>query len=298
MKMMISFLTVIFVAGSAMAAKSTITRDEKYIYIKTPLAISFDQQQADAIKKATAALQDQLKALAPQNPRANLASRIIDDSMIQTADVFEKSVDKTVDFVQKYYSSMVKYNPLPSILPTGFVIYGGVQLSANMALGGSGSVMLGIVCVPMHVKVIDIDTREVVSEGVTLDSSLVVFPSANFGVGVGGGANGHGGIGLIFGDLEKSADFAGLLTGLSGSYAFGVGNNFKIQTLKNWNKPGAVNNVLITGALESGVEAKADIHASVSYVINAQNFFKGASGLLSGIGNRLGITDYDSHKKN
>jgi hypothetical protein len=146
----------------------------------------------------------------------------------------------------------------------------------------------------MSVKVIDIDSNQVISQSIEVETALVVFPSANLGAGLGGGTNTRIGAGFIFGKLEKASDFKGMLMGASGSLAFKVGNNIKIQALKNWNKPGAINNVLMSIAWENGIVEKAEAHATVSYVVDAQSVFNTVGGVANAVMTKLGVNPADA----
>ncbi len=282
------FLVLALTASTSMAT-SIYTRDHKYIYIKTPVVLTLDQQQQEAIKKATARIVAQLDSLDAQNPRLTPVQKM-DDKLIKNADAFEKSIDQVLAFTQKYYGNQVQYGfHFYNVLPSAFIAFGGVEVTANLGISAGGAVMMGFIFVPQRVQVMEIDTHKIVSDSISMDTALVVFPTANAGVGVGGGANGRIGAGIIFGELNSASEFKGLLTGASASFALGVGNNFKVQTLKNWGKSGAINNIVITAAWENGLTAKLDAHATVSYVVDAQSFFNSIGGITSGLVEKLGL---------
>jgi len=257
------------------------SRDSRYIYEKTPMPLNFNlsPEQAQAIMQATQRITGQLESLKDINPRTGLRGRI-DKTIAESAVVFESSINSLVDYAQSYYNAIEPAGMLiTKTVPTGFVVFSGFELTGGFILSGGGSVMLGAVFVPMHVTRIEIDTNKV-DEYTEFDSNLILWPSANLGLGAGGGGDFRGGVGLIWGELNGAKDFAGLVVGPSVSADLGVGTNFKAQVLKNWSKKGAISNFFITAGAEMGPSAKLEGHGNISYLIDAQAYLKaGQSGV-------------------
>jgi hypothetical protein len=260
---------------AAPAVEVQYSRDARYIYEKTavPLSLSMSPEQADAIKAASGRIVDQLTALQGMNPRTGIRGKI-DKAVIADANAFEAGLNDMIDYTQKYYGSVVSAgSTFTKAMPTGVVLFSGFEFTGGWAVSGGGSVMLGIVLVPMHVKRIDIDTQEA-TEYTDFDTNLIVWPTANVGVGAGGGANFRGGAGVIWGELNNAKEFAGLVVGVSGTANLGIGTNAKAQFLKNWKKQGAVSNFFITAGAEIGPAAKLEGHGNLSYLVDADTYLK------------------------
>jgi hypothetical protein len=280
------FLTLALVAVLATATVSAparaadgdtvqYSRDARYLYAKTaiPLTMALSAEQGKALHEAADRMKDELLALQSINPRTGLRGRI-DRGVVASAEEFSRSLDSLVSYAQQYYPVIAQEGlHVTSAIPTGLVVFTGFELTGGFIASGGGSVMLGIVLVPMHVTRIEIDTNKQ-DEYVTFDSNLIVWPSANVGVGVGGGTNLRGGMGLIWGQLASAKEFAGLVLGGSASADLGVGTNFKAQILKNWNKKGAVSNFFLTAGAEIGPSAKLEGHGNISYLIDAETYLK------------------------
>lgn len=288
---LMAFTLLTFANSQAFANGSTITRDEHYIYVSTPVQLTFDEVQQQQIKDGTQILLKKLEEINANNPRKTWRDKLT-NQLIESAKPFETDLDTIIAFTQKYYASKSSLGfGAADLLPSGFILFSGLEVSGGAVVSGGGSVMLGLVFVPVQIDIYEIDTNKYVRTYLSTDSTFVVWPSANFGIGVGGGSNFRGGIGFIWGELKKASDFKGLVLGGSGTASAGVGLNTKVQILKrDWAEPGAFNNTFITLALETGAVVKAEAHGNLSWIIDAQSFFKSTGSALAVIQQKLGLT--------
>ena len=107
-------------------------------------------------------------------------------------------------------------------------------------------------------------------------TSVVVWPAADAGFGLGGGIRSRVGVGFIWGNdnfLEPS-QFWGAGPGVSWSpVTLGVGVNVKVGVLANWEMPGWVDFSYATAALEIGPTAElGTFFCRASFVVVVVSF--------------------------
>lgn len=154
--------------------------------------------------------------------------------------------------------------------PDAFLVFGGGKFSANLGIGGGGSVTLGMVIMPVYVKKMSKFSGEVVDEYSSASASLVAWGSPDLGTGVGGGARGRVGFGLLWNtnsSFTRPDQFVGAGVGLSTTLAAGVGLNLKAGILNNASMRDWVDFVYATAAWEFGAVAEASLHINGTVIL-------------------------------
>src|ERR1041385_6409418 len=125
----------VFISFGAFAENVQYSRDSRYMYIKTPVALTFDAEQVKAITDGAKIISEQLVAIRDANPRRGIIG-MLDKKFAEVAAEFDKNLDSIVAYSQKYYGTVEPvghhfYNAVPSglLLFTGFELTGGLGLS-------------------------------------------------------------------------------------------------------------------------------------------------------------------------
>lgn len=157
------------------------------------------------------------------------------------------------------------------LLPDAFLVFGGGKFSANFGIGGGASLMLGLVVLPVQVTKIDKMTSKVVETYVSARVALVGWASPELGTGVGGGARGRLGVGMLWNfnhEFNSPEQFVGFGLGVSKSLVLGpAGINVKAGTINNVDMSGWVDFVYATAAWEFGVAATAEVHMNGTVIM-------------------------------
>src|ERR1035437_5092704 len=162
------------------------SRDANYFYIKQPLRVIFDLEQQAALKQGSEFVAKQLQNIskAPAlDPSGDL--KALNDSV----NILGQNLNQLVQLTGQLYGDVAPYGiRLFEAAPTAIIVFGGLEYDKNLLkiLSGGGSVMVGMVLVPMRVERISIKNPQ---DRVTYtswfeNSALVVLPTANAGVGV------------------------------------------------------------------------------------------------------------------
>ncbi len=256
------------------------SHDARYVYAKTAYALTWDQEQIQAVSQAQTQIAAHLTALQSVNPRIGGAKGQLISAIQSNIPAFERGLDDIVGLMQKYFSTAKPYGLRRwKALPSAFVLFTGIEVRGGLGLSGGGSVMLGMVFMPVHVHRTEIDTNKV-EEYFEFDTNLILWPTANVGAGFGGGGNYRGGLGLVWGSLTNAKDLKGLVGGASVTGDLGMGINGKILLLKNWSRPGTINNTLVTFGVDIGPSAGLDAHANISWIFDAEGWLKAAGGIM------------------
>lgn len=243
-------------------AGARIVRKGNYVYLKTPYAYVHDKKKVTMIKQSMKILAAKLQQIVPETEYKPAVLEQISQSY--------QAIDQSID--QLFYHTLVIDKEgfrSVDLLPTAILVYVGGVFSKNTAVGGGGSASLGIVMQPFLVQRIDIVTKEEITYH-EFHSAWIGWPNVNLGVGVGGGGRLRAGFGIIWGDLEHPRDFVGPVLAVSKSAVFNVGFNIKVGALHQWGTSAWFQNPFVIVGFESGLTATAEIHANLSYVIDAQ----------------------------
>jgi hypothetical protein len=140
-----------------------------------------------------------------------------------------------------------------------------------------------------------------------MDYSVVVIPSGNVGAKVSvtptpTESRGRYGVGLVWGELNKATDLAGLTGGASVTLDIGRGINVNGMLVDNPAIPGAINNTVVLFGVESAqfasrtgaplplIRMNANSHLNMSWIFSINSLITGVhNGVLAGAA-KLGMT--------
>jgi hypothetical protein len=299
-------------AATAMAAETSssiqISRDANYIYVKQPWRVTMDPEQQATLKEGAAFLAGQIRQI-------NLSRGISDPNgdlkgLSESLKVFSAKLDQLVDYSAQVYGEVapVGFNKF-QVYPSAVVVFAGVNADKNIfrfaQFGGSGT--LAAVLVPVKVRRISIkDPQDVIEYTDWQENSGLVAMALALGgaqvspTSVVGDApqqadkTGRAGIGFVWGQLNKASDLVGFTGGGTATVnALVAGLNVKFLGVKNWNKPGAVNNYILLLGLQrqSKLNSKipltnidAEFGANIGAIVDAGGLFSSGSKFLSDVG--------------
>jgi hypothetical protein len=275
------------------------SKDSRYLYVKTPLTINlFNPAQRAALDVSLKRMKEHLEFIRDKSPRTGLNGKI-DQSLLDEASRFDQSIDSLVNYMQKFFAEVQPTSRLAKLsMPTGLMVFSGVDWSKGIGLSFGVSIVVGAVFVPMQVQQVHVDTGEVTNY-VEWDSNLVVWPMVKAGVGVNTGLPGKLlGAGLIWGRLDQATDFQGLVLGASQTGKIILGFNHRLQVMKNFKKPGAFSNLFWTVAWDTGAAdifaanpIKWEFQGNASWIVDAGSYFASPVGnpteIISSVGSRL-----------
>lgn len=314
-KLMLSTLIAIFAVSAAAVEKSSAISysrdDEGNVYIHEPLRVTFDAGQRAALQDAITLISAQLKqlqSLRNQDPNGDL------NNINASIDGLNTKLDLLMTVAAKLYTQVTPFGvKLFQTLPSALIVFGGANADKNLFkfVQVGGSMMGAAVLVPEKVTKISAKTQKVETRiDWTANSSLIVMGLGLFGAQVAPTAvvpgvgelptttnatnkNGRGGIGFVWGDLNKASELTGLAYGGTLTVNLGAGVNGKFLALKNKDKEGAVNNyVLLLGVQRSAAlggkipwtDIDAEFGANVGLFADAGGFVTGASGFAKDVG--------------
>lgn len=208
---------------------------------------------------------------------------VVPESLLSTGDIEKfRSTQKELDTMTNYLTEFVKEQRArgsklewADALPDALMIFGGYKASLSIGAGLGASGVVGLVLMPVKVEKFNIRTGKLVDTYPSLRWNLVVWPSADVGLGVGGGARWRGGLAFIW-DLNhsfvKPNQFWG--GGLAGSAnaTFGIGVNLKAGFIGNWEKPENNYFFMLSTAGEFGPTAEAAARLNFTSIIKGEVF--------------------------
>lgn len=312
-KLMLSALVATFaVSAAALEKSSTISYsrdDEGNVYIHEPLRVTFDADQRAALQDAITLISAQLKqlqTLRSQDPNGDLKS------INASIDGLNTKLDLLTTVAAKLYTQITPFGvKLFQALPSALIVFGGANADKNLFkfVQVGGSIVGAAVLVPEKITKISAKTQKVETRiDWTSNSSLVLMGLGLLGAqatptavvpGFGNSPmtaankNGRGGIGFVWGDLNKASELTGLAYGGTLTVNLGAGVNGKFLALKNTDKEGAANNyILLLGVQRSAALADkipwtnidAEFGANVGVFVDAGSAVMGASGFAKDIG--------------
>lgn len=268
------------------------SRDANYIYIKQPLRVIFDLEQQAALKQGSEFVAKQLQNIskAPAlDPSGDL--KALNDSV----SILGQNLNQLVQLSGQLYGDVAPYGiRFFQAAPTAVIVFGGLEYDKNLLklVSGGGSVMVGMVLVPMRVERVSIKNPQ---DRITYttwfeNSSLIVLPTVNAGLGAtqtaANGTNKRFGVGVVWGTLNKASDLAGVTFGPSVTFAVGSGLNVKLLGLHNLAKADAVSNTILMIGVEKG-ELAAETHFNLGAIIDANSVLSGVTKFGSGVMDRI-----------
>lgn len=258
--------------------KFTITRDHNYIYVKRPKTLFFDQQDQEAFARIDGFIREELGKFANpmiQDPDGDL--RALGASL----DKFGRDVNDLLEVAGRLYNE-VKRDGWNQGDPTGILVFGGAEFDYSFLkfVKAGGSLMVGLVLVPFEVHKYRLDTREYAGVETRWDTSWVAIPTVNIGAGASNTDpyTPRGGVGLVWGSLNKASELVGMTVGPSTTLQMGKGVNVKLLALKNFKKQKAINNTILMVGVEPGSSGQssnvrfgkfaAEVHFNVSGIVD------------------------------
>jgi hypothetical protein len=268
-----------------------------------------DADQQATLKEGAAFLAGQIRqinlARGASDPNGDLKG--LSDSL----KAFSAKLDQLVDYSAQVYGEVAPVGLKKfEVFPSAVMVFAAVNADKNIfrfaQFGGSGT--LAAVLIPTHVRRISIKNPQDVIEYTDWqeNSGLVVMALGLGGAQasptaiVGGEApqqadkSARAGVGFVWGPLNKASDLAGFTGGGTGTVNALIGGvNVKFLGVKNWNKPGAVNNyMLLLGVQrESQLNSKipffninAEFGANAGVIVDAGGLFSGGTKFLSDLG--------------
>ena len=321
-KSLIVSLLIFSFAGSAMAATASeqtpaiqYSQDSNFLYVKQPLRVTLDDEQQAALKEGANFISAKIKNLQAQraalDPNGDLKAITESISAMNAQLALLLTVANQVygEVAPLGYKAFQKW-------PSAILVFGGISADRNLFRFAEvgGSVSLAAVLVPMHVDSYSLKTGKLVSSRVDwLSNSATII----IGVGLGGGKvspsavvggtdvqtpgqdsnkSGRGGIGFVWGELNKASELTGLTGGLTATVDLGIGVNGKFLALKNSSKPGAVSNfILLLGVQKAGTltgkipftNVSAEFGANAGYIVDAGGTLGSAGGFISDVAARI-----------
>ena len=246
-----------------------VSQDSKYIYIKRNLAETSSADHQEIVAEQIEILKGKLSK--------SLKSLYLDTTLLDRLQINRDEIGGLITRMEEMSQEISTSSGirLHDAIPNGFMIVGGAKVSGNYFVGIGGSMTLGLVFVPKRVDRINKITKAS-THYYELDWSLIGWPSLDLGVGVGAGGRGRFGVGLIWGNLNKAADFSGFTVGLSASGTIGpVGGNIKAGLtdfeLTSRNK---FKYFFLLAQYDAGIAAEAEIHFAGAYIANATEVAK------------------------
>jgi hypothetical protein len=252
---------------SIVQARTTIHHSGSYIYYSTPFKDLDDQEKLESVNEAKAYVAEKLDTL--------MKSR--NGSMIDFVYDRESQIDGFVKKANRWLidnERKAKQFKGMDVVPSGFFIVAGGKFTANLKIGGGGSLSVGFVFLPSKIEVYNVKEERFVRSYYTLSQSIIGIPFINVGAGLGGGGSFRLSIGLIFGDLSHATDFSGFTAGVQGSLAAVTGVDVStFIVLKNLARP-RIDNFVVMGTWQQGAVATAEIHGTTGIVLPINNVLK------------------------
>ena len=259
----------VLLASSFAEARSIVRKTSNAIVYETPWNELLYAEKVEALHEAMEYVSEKLQVVFPES---NTAAHMIDlmkdhehevDAILEDANNWiENANDGTRGF------------RLQSLLPTGIIVTVGGSFTANLKIGGGGSMAMGFVFVPKKIERFHIQQNRVTTSYYQMDWAIIGLPSANLGVGIGGGAKLRVGAGFIWGELSDASSLTGAVAGLSGNLNLGFGNNIKALLVKRSVKSPWPENIMVIPAWEMGPSAEASIHGNVGPILPMGGLFR------------------------
>ncbi len=261
-------------ASTARGSSTTITRDGRYIYYRTPWADLADAQKRAVWRESLEVLRGELVGALPDRLESAAALRDF-QTRFPTFDPLLAELESLND------TDRSRARLPRDLVPTAILCQIGGKGSLNVGYGAGAGGGLGAIVVPSYVEKVDPLTGRVVDKGLEYRVGFYSLVDASAGIGGGGGARAFGGCGLVWGRLDKPEEFRGVAAGLSGTAALPVGGlNLKLMALNRLGSEAWVDNVFVMAHYMAGAVAEASIHGTVKLIMNPGTIL---SSLMTGL---------------
>lgn len=264
----LSILSLLCAFG-AQAGAPEITRDERYVYVRTPYNLAYDDEVERAIQEHLELLHQELEKLLPENQVTRKALEKLEEQYPKIDDVLEFLRDHSASYDEEAFH-------WHEAIPSAYLVYAGGKFTANLKIGGGGSVSIGLIFRPVNVVRHDMVTKQVDTYR-EWDSFLIALPNINFGGGIGGGPRFRFGAGVIWGDLKNLSDFVGPVGAVSGTVVVGAGVNYKIGALNQLGQGDFIDNPFLIAGVELGAAATIEPHGNIAYVVGLSKLVEALS---------------------
>lgn len=251
-------ITVALILGAPAAFAERYERQGNFILKVTPYKELLSSQEGI---KVTAKVAQQVLV----NVMGSLKEKNLIPDSIATREDLERyrkaqvDVDSLVDYLNDFVKeqrSRGTYFESADLAPSALIFFGGKKFSLNWGTGAGASASLGLVMMPVKIEKFDVVNKKKVDEFVSMRFSTVLWPSADVGFGVGGGARARVGVGFIWDlthEFSYPDEFWGAGPGLSWSpVVIGAGINLKVGVISNNKLSGWVDFLYAAAALEFG----------------------------------------------
>jgi hypothetical protein len=250
------------VTWGSMASAEYYEREGSYLYKVTPYKELWTKVEGIKITSqvATQVLGSVIESM--QNHKI-LPQGVMTRNDLEKFRRAQKEVDGLVDYLNEFVREQRarggKFEPL-DLVPDALILFGGKKFSFAIGQGAGISGTVGLVLMPVMVEKFDTMTGKMVHKGPSLRSSIVVWPTADAGFGLGGGPRLRVGIAAVW-DLNDAltnpSQIWGAGMGTSWSPITVVGGvNVKAGFLSNWKMPGWVDFAYAAAAIEVGAVAE------------------------------------------
>lgn len=263
------FVTIVIYLFSQSAFSAQYKQTSSHFYTIIPFHELHQTERLKVIEDSHKVLIEELERFLPENTVTRTAMEVLSNNTDNFAELVH-DLNVYVDEKVQEHESLQSIYSAHDMIPSAFMILVGGKVSLNFKVGGGGSATFAVVVVPSKIIKTNKITR-VTEEYYSLRAGIAVFPIVNIGGGFGGGAAVRAGVGLVWGDLTDPEDFYGTSIGVSGSLAYGVGNNFKIGALIGFT---GIKNIYATGAWQVGAIAEAAAHINIGAVVPVTDFIK------------------------
>jgi hypothetical protein len=241
-------------SGLEISAPSVkVERSGTHIYYRTSWTQLSQDDQKTIIDQSIVLLKNELKEnLNGVTGLRTLSSQMLSDKAL---DLLTSEAQKSVQFADTH--------SLRGLLPSGLLLYGGVNGGVGVGVNGGFSGDLGEVIFPE--KVVEVDTETWASkEYIKIDHAMVVVPHIHIGLGAGGGVSYSAGAALIFGNMTTASDFHGAIISGSADIKLAFGGDAQVSAVHNIST--SQNFFLVTGEFDWGIEAKASVDGEGGYI--------------------------------
>jgi hypothetical protein len=253
---LMSMLCLVVTAFASVAQAANITKvenDGRYIYYRTSWTHLSQADQVNIINASVELLKNEIATVSAQTTGLKTLS-----NTLLSENVLGKLVAQTQQSVTILDNEAVR-----ELLPAGLLVYAGGSGGAGFLGNVKGAADLGLVVVPTEVT--RVDTTDGASQTYfELDWNFVAIPHLYAGFGVGAGASASVGVGLIWGNLNKAADFGGVVAALAANAQFIAGADVGASTVHNFSSGQSF--ALGTVEFDFGPEASASADGEIGYV--------------------------------
>ncbi len=275
------FSAVLVLVMSQSLSASVFEQDARYVYQVTPYteAMKSTEDAELVLKTSVGIFQNYLQSL---GEKGLVPTEILNFDDLKKVTESEKGIENAINTLNAWIKKVKAKSPVElsglELLPDAFLVFGGGKMSANLGIGGGGSINIGAVIMPVWIKKIEKVSGLVVDEYLTARTAIVGWASPDIGKGLGGGLRGRLGMGFLWNfnrEFVAPEQFKGFGIGASQSTVIGpIGYNLKLGVLNSLEMSDYVDFVYATVGWEMGLAATAELHANATAILPASVFLQ------------------------